>query len=78
MEEIYVSLEAVNAFDEFMKKECYCGTFEAKGCMLRDLTEKYEVEDDNEILHMLNQWFIQNKEYITARQRNELLDGFGA
>ena len=69
---MYVSLEAVNAFETWMK--------ELPSSIHRDVTkytnrlielvEEYEVEDTYEIVYLLRQFWPQLEEYIPASERH--------
>lgn len=70
-EEMYVSLEAVNAFETWMKElPTYTYVdYKAYGNRLLELSEEYEVENLDEMIYLLRQYWPQLDEYVPASER---------
>lgn len=71
MEEMYVSLEAVNAFETWLKELPEATIYDSKkfASRLVELAEEYEVENPDEIIYLLRQYWSQLEEYIPASER---------
>jgi hypothetical protein len=71
MEEMYVSLEAVNAFEKWMRELPEAINTDPKlfANRLLELAEEYEVENLDEIVYLLRQYWSQLEEYIPASDR---------
>ena len=70
-EDMYISLEAVNAFETWMKElPTYTHIdYKTYGNRLLELSEEYEVENLDEIVYLLRQYWPQLEEYIPASER---------
>ena len=77
MEE-YISLEAINCFEEWMKQFDPKQDFDCAeaGAVLREFATNYEVEDDNEIIYLLNKYFTEEDEYISMYKRSCIVKSF--
>ena len=71
MEEMYVSLEAVNAFEKWMRELPEAINTDPKlfANRLLELAEEYDVENLDEIVYLLRQYWSQLEEYIPASDR---------
>jgi len=68
---MYVSLEAVNAFEKWMRELPEAINTDPKlfANRLLELAEEYEVENLDEIVYLLRQYWSQLEEYIPASDR---------
>lgn len=80
MENMFVSLEAINAIENFMNSEI---SFEsdksclAAGSLYRELVEAECVEDDEEAIYLLNQYFDNlGSSGLSKDKRDIVLQGF--
>ena len=77
---MYVSLEAVNAIENFMNAEVSFETEEsclAAGSLYRELVEAECVEDDQEAVYLLNQYFDNlDSSGLSKGKRDIVLKGF--
>lgn len=71
MDERLISLEAVNAFETWMKELPESTDYDPEviGYRLLELCEEYCVEDFDEILYLLNQYYDQVEEYVPKSKR---------
>ena len=80
MEQMYVSLEAINAIENFMNAEVSFDTEEsclAAGSLYRELLEEECVEDDQEAVYLLNQYFDNlGSSGLSKDKRDIVLKGF--
>ena len=77
---MYVSLEAINAIENFMNAEVSFETEEswlAVGSLYRELVEEECVEDDQEAVYLLNQYFDNlGSSGLSKDKRDIVLKGF--
>lgn len=81
IDENMISLEAVSAFEAWMnelpKSNLYYTDFFMHGSRLRELAEEYDVENLEEVLYLLEQWFNNlEEEFITGGKRALAIEGF--
>jgi hypothetical protein len=71
MEEMFVSLEAVNAFEQWMRElpEAIHTDPKLFANRLLELAEEHEVENLDEIVYLLRKYWSQLEEYIPASDR---------
>lgn len=80
MEQMFISLEAINAIENFMNSEVSFETEKsclAAGSLYRELVEAECVEDDQEAVYLLNQYFDNlGSSGLSKDKRDIVLKGF--